>query len=106
MPAHGRFGLTLARTRPAGGVFSSASSSINGQKSVNLQFALPNGATGALRGESPPGGGPPKLVQLQVSAGGQLLDVAVVGIAGGGGGGGGSGAAGGGGVIDVDAIED
>eukprot|EP00320_Phaeocystis_rex_P009678 CAMPEP_0119074846 /NCGR_PEP_ID=MMETSP1178-20130426/74043_1 /TAXON_ID=33656 /ORGANISM="unid sp, Strain CCMP2000" /LENGTH=213 /DNA_ID=CAMNT_0007057023 /DNA_START=44 /DNA_END=685 /DNA_ORIENTATION=- len=60
-----------------GSVFSSASSNINGQKTIQLQFSLSNGATGALRGESPEGGGGPKLVSLQVSGGGQQIDVPV-----------------------------
>ena len=102
-----------------GGVFSSASSNMNGQKSVQLQFSLSNGATGALRGESPQGGGAPKLVSLQVSGGGQQLDVPVgLGSAGGSArnegtrdsnrnsrSGAGSAGAGSGGVIDVDATE-
>ena len=96
-----------------GGVFSSASSNMNGQKNIQLQFMLGNGATGALRGESPPGGGAPKLVSLQVSGGGQVIDVPVglgsAGYSGGGGspgsdgGGPRSGGGGGGGVIDIDA---
>ena len=60
-----------------GGVFSSASSNINGQKMIQLQFSISGGATGALRGETPSGGGAPKLVSLQVSGGGQQFDVPV-----------------------------
>ena len=60
-----------------GGVFSTASSNMNGQKMIQLQFSLSGGATGALRGESPQDGGAPKLVSLQVSGGGQQLDVPV-----------------------------
>ena len=60
-----------------GGVFSTASSNMNGQKTIQLQFSIGGGATGALRGESPQDGGAPKLVSLQVSGGGQQFDVPV-----------------------------
>jgi len=87
-----------------GGVFSSASSNINGQKSIQLQFSLGNGMTGAIRGESPQGGGAPRLVALQVSGVGEVpVGLGSAGSSGGGAAGTRTGGAGSGGVIDIDA---
>jgi hypothetical protein len=60
-----------------GRVFSSASSSINGHKVVELQCSLSGGATASLRGEARHAGGELQLTSLQVSAGGRAIDVAI-----------------------------
>lgn len=96
----------------ADGVFSSASSSINGQKRVELQFSLSGGGTATLRGESQGVGGDLRLSWLQVHAAGKVVDVPVEagwGEGGGTGSGGGSGAGGHGGgrggrgeIIDIE----
>ena len=99
----------MARRSTAGGIFSSASSSINGQKSIELQFSLSGGGAASLRGAARDGR--LQLTSLQVRAAGQIIDV-VVGADGAGGGGGnyGGGSYGGGGggdeVIDVDSRVD
>ena len=56
-------------------VFSSATSSINGQKNIQLQFSFSRGGTAILIGESR--GSELHLVSLKVSAAGQVVDVAV-----------------------------
>ena len=83
-----------------GGIFSSSSSNINGQKSLTLGVTVSGGGSASLRGEAVPGG-TVKLSSLQVSAGGQVIDVPV-----------GMGAppssgsaSSGGGVIDIDSVE-
>ena len=94
--------LTRARVRRStiGAVLSSASSSVNGQKRVELRCALADAGVATLRGESRGQGGELQLVSLQVSAAGQVIDVSVAGRGGDGDGdGGGRGSAE---VIDVD----
>ena len=88
-----------------GAVFSSASSNLNGQKSIQLQCQCA-GSSGSgivsIRGESGSGGGSEmSIVQLQLQSGGSVIDVPTLR------GGGGRGASGGGSssagdVIDVE----
>jgi len=86
-----------------GATFSSASSNMNGAKSMQLQCQVA-GSSGsgivAVRGESDGQGGV-RVVQLQLQAGGQLVEVPTLR-----GGGGGSGGSGSNGVIDVDGVID
>lgn len=90
--------LLGTNTEP-GGVFSSSSSNINGQRVLVLQFQVgSSGATGTARGTASPNGAL-QLEGLRLNAAGATLDVQSVG--GGGGGRGGGGAADG--IIDVEA---
>ena len=63
------------RGRSLGGIFSSSSASLNGQKRIQLQCSISGVGTAALRGESR--GGELQLVSLQVSAAGRVIDVPV-----------------------------
>ena len=76
------FGLDFSlrahlRGSTVGGIFSSASSSINGHKSIQLQASLAGSGTAAIRGESRGVGGKLQLTGLQVNARGQVIEVPV-----------------------------